>query len=208
MHAESLVAFLRSADIVRFVATACRDERILGALVRDFGSLAAFVAIAKKVEYPVVAVEAMRLLRVIFTGGPPVEDESGEPDHLARCLQHWRTLPADLLGLLARKVAHGSTELAVATLLATHAVIPRLRDADSLGAGAAATLDRWANLAPGTASRAALDCIKVIKDHQGTGFSALFEELEHVGRQGRVGVQGGVMFGTLAERLVVAANDD
>lgn len=41
------MAFLSSADIVRFVATACRDESILGALVRDFGSLAAFLAIAK-----------------------------------------------------------------------------------------------------------------------------------------------------------------
>lgn len=150
----------------------------------------------------------MRLLRVIFAGGPSVEDESGEPDHLARCVQHWRTLPADLLGLLAHKVADGSTELAVATLLATHAVIPRLRDADSLGAGAAATLDGWANLAPGAAARAALDCISRVKDHQGTGFSALFEELEHVGRQGRVGVQGGTVFGTLTERLEAAAKDD
>jgi len=86
--------------------------------------------------------------------------------------------------------------VAAAGLMAIRAMLPKLPNQGLLGTGAAQILITWAGLAPGPASRAALDCITLLRE------APMFKkELEHLG-QAQAGGHG------LAERLAAAVADE
>ena len=69
-QAQPRKLYLRCADVLRFLTAACRDAAVQAAFAQSFANLGAFLTLLRRERYPVLAVEAMRLLRVIFLGGP------------------------------------------------------------------------------------------------------------------------------------------
>jgi hypothetical protein len=91
------------------------------------------------------------------------------------CVQHWSGLPDSLFEVAGSSQAAGSPALALEVLLTIHAMLPKLPDSGLVGTGAAQALVTWAALAPGLASRAALDCIATLRET--AMFSAEFAQL-------------------------------
>ena len=69
-QAKPRKTYLRCADMLRFLAAACRDETVQGSLTRNLSNLGALLAIVRAGRYPLVTVEAVRVLRPIFLAGP------------------------------------------------------------------------------------------------------------------------------------------
>ena len=88
----------------------------------------------------------------------------GAPDsNFNACLQHWAGLPDGLFELLGTGGPAANAPMAAEVLLAIHAMLRQLPDPSLLGAAAARALATWAGMAPGLASRAALDCIGLLR---------------------------------------------